>query len=130
LTLVPYLSTISIHDLQPGPRYLWCILKPGINININNWEQGFTVICLFFCRYASGDLVEPMSASECFMLIFILSPSRRLIQVLVGDVHCRVFSWFVYRIKCKTMYSCVSYIELFIKFIFLLPFSPFMGSQI
>jgi hypothetical protein len=65
LTLVPYLITISICDFLPGPRY------------------------------TSGDLVEPMSvwsASECFMLILVLSPSRRLIQVLVGDIHCRIFS--------------------------------------
>jgi hypothetical protein len=52
------------------------------------WGRGFTAICYL--------LVEPMSvwlASECVMLIFVLSQSRRLIQVLVlvDDVHCRVF---------------------------------------
>jgi hypothetical protein len=60
---------------------------------------------LFVCHYASGDLVEPVSvwsASECFMLISVLSPSRWLIKVLVGDVYCRVFFWFLSRIKCKT----------------------------
>jgi hypothetical protein len=47
-----------------------------------------------FCRMTCGDLVKPMSvwsASECFMLIFVLSRPRRLMQVLVGDIHCRFF---------------------------------------
>jgi hypothetical protein len=62
-------------------------------------------LLFIFCRYASGDLVEPMSlwsASECIMLVFVLSPSHWLIQVVVGDVHLPVFFRFVSWIKCKT----------------------------
>jgi hypothetical protein len=37
------------------------MLKPGINININNWGRGFTAICFGVFVAYSGDLVEPMS---------------------------------------------------------------------
>jgi hypothetical protein len=96
--LVPYLITISIRDLKPGPRYLWCMLTPGINININNWGRCFTAICFVFCRCTSGDLVEPMSpwsASEYFILILLLSPLRGFMEILVGYVHCRFFCDFI-----------------------------------
>jgi hypothetical protein len=72
-------------------------------MHVKAWDQqqypqlgtSFHGYLLFiFCRYASGDLVEPMSvwsASESFMLIFVFSPSCSLIQIVVGDVHLPVF---------------------------------------
>jgi hypothetical protein len=54
----------------------------------------YSYLLSIFWLHASGNLVEPMSvwsASECFMLIIVLSTSRRLIQVLVDDVHFQVF---------------------------------------
>jgi hypothetical protein len=104
-------SLIQI-DLGPIPEHYFHMRFPTwsslFTMHVKAWDQHqyqqlgmrFHGYLLFFCRKTSGDLVEPMSlwsASECFM-----SPSRRLMQVLVGDIHWRVFFWSVSRIKCKT----------------------------
>jgi hypothetical protein len=92
-------------------------VKPGINININNWRRGFTAICfVFLCRLASGDLVKPMSAwsaSKYFILIFVWYPSSEFMEVLVGNMFTDGFCCDLYRgyVKISSTYPGGKYLQ-------------------